>query len=110
MEAKKRKIEESVDIKECCTCGESGSREVDEISKVKIRNKLLKEIIKDLVNISVIKGFVIMLINLLISVYFRFFPTPSFVFNVNTNSKNFIFLKKIVKIFIQKATMMSGQI
>lgn len=53
MEAKKRKLTESKVRTECCTCGESGSNDINEVSKIKIQNKSLAEVIEDVVNIKV---------------------------------------------------------
>lgn len=53
MEAKKRKFTEKKVRTECCTCGESGSSDVNEVSRIEIQNKPLSEIIKDVVNIKV---------------------------------------------------------
>ena len=53
MEAKKRKLTEVKVTTECCACGESGSNDINEVSKIKIQNKSLTEIIKDLIKIKV---------------------------------------------------------
>lgn len=54
MEAKKRKLTAEVKFRtECCLCGEAGSNDINEVSKIKIQYKSLKEIIKDLINIEV---------------------------------------------------------
>lgn len=53
MEAKRRKIEEVAVRKDCCTCGESGSRDIDDVACVKVQNKSLLEIIKEVVNLKV---------------------------------------------------------
>jgi hypothetical protein len=53
MYAKKAKLEEKLETKDCIVCATSGSDDVDLISKLKIRDKLFSEIINFSLGIKV---------------------------------------------------------
>lgn len=53
MEAKRLKIDDSFSCRECSTCGESGSCNLDPITAIKFQNKKFSEIISDTISIKV---------------------------------------------------------